>query len=235
MIQKADPARSASGAATSKIERAGRGTAAASEGAAPSRRPFVPEPPPHDEPAASWFPVLDYDQMDPEVRALLEKAQSRLGFCPNVFRAFAWRPSRFLKWFAHYNELMTGPSGLSKTDREMISVAVSMQNRCLYCLVAHGATLRQLTGDPVLADRITLDYRRAGLQPRERAMLDYAVMITSHMDDCSPADIERLKQHGFSAEDVWDIAEVASMFNFTNRLAAATGQLPNPEYNGLAR
>ncbi len=235
MVQKADSTRLANGAATSKIARTNGGTAAATDAAPPARKPFVPEPPPHDEPAPSWFPVFDYGQMDPEVRALLEKAESRLGFCPNVFRAFAWRPSRFLKWFAHYNELMTGPSGLSKTDREMISVTVSMQNRCLYCLVAHGATLRQLTGDPVLADRITLDYRRAGLRPRERAMLDYAVQITTHMEDCSLADIDALKQHGFTEEDIWDIAEVAAMFNFTNRLAAATGQLPNPEYNGLAR
>ena len=217
----------AAGAATSKIENA---TAARGE-----RGPAVPELPPHMDPPPSWFPVLDYGEMDPDVRALLQKAEGRLGFCPNVFRAYAWRPSHFLKWFAHYNEIMTGPSGLTRAEREMISVAVSMQNRCLYCLVAHGATLRQLTGDPVLADRITLDYRRAGLAPRERAMLDYALKITSRMEDCSADDIEQLKGHGFADEEIWDIAEVASMFNYTNRLAAATGQLPNPEYNGLAR
>jgi|SRR5579883_1771350 len=199
------------------------------------RQPPAPEPPPHDEPPVSWFPVLELEQMEPEVRALLEKAQSRTGICPNVFRAWAWRPTRFLKWFAHYQELMTGPSGLTRAEREMIAVAVSMQNRCVYCLVAHGAALRQLTGDPVLADRITLDYRRAGLRPRERAMLDYAVEITRQMEDCSHEDIERLKALGFSDEDVWDIAEVAAMFNFTNRLAAATGNMPNPEYHALAR
>jgi uncharacterized peroxidase-related enzyme len=224
------------GAATRKAEVAARRGNGTSGSATAAGRPApAPEPPPHVDPPASWFPLLGKEQMDPEVRALLEKAEERVGFCPNVFRAWAWRPSRFLKWFAHYNELMTGPSGLSRTEREMIAVVVSMQNRCLYCLTSHGSTLRTLTGDPVLADRITLDYRRAGLQPRERAMLDYAVKITREMEECSPEDVARLKQLGFSDEDVWDIAEVASMFNFTNRLAAATGQMPNPEYHGMAR
>jgi uncharacterized peroxidase-related enzyme len=230
MVQKAQRS-SANGAATAKAASKAAGRVAE----APARTPFVPEPPPFTEPPVSWFPVLEFSEMDPEVRAMLEKAQDRLGFCPNVFRAFAWRPSRFLKWFAHYNELMTGPSGLTRTQREMIAVTVSMQNGCLYCLVSHGSTLRQLTGNPVLADRITLDYRRAGLAPRERAMLDYAVKITRHMEDCSPDDVRALKGHGFSDEDVWDIVEVAAMFNFTNRLAAATGQIPNPEYNGMNR
>ncbi|MHB8574489.1 MAG: peroxidase-related enzyme [Dehalococcoidia bacterium] len=224
---------STNGAATKKAERDGAPVAQAAQ---PRRtNTFVPEPPPHSDPGASWFPVIEIAQADPDVRALLEKAQDRLGFCPNVFRAWAWRPSRFLKWFAHYNELMTGPSGLSRADREMIAVTVSMQNRCVYCLTSHGATLRQLIGDQVLADRIAFDYRRAGLQPRERAMLDYAVRITREMEECSPEDIERLRSLGFTDEDVWDIAEVASMFNFTNRLAAATGQMPNAEYNGLNR
>jgi uncharacterized peroxidase-related enzyme len=223
-----------SGPATRKA--AGRVDGQATSGETQAVRPQpAPEPPPHSEPPASWFPLLEKDQMDPEVRALLEKAEERVGFCPNVFRAWAWRPSRFLKWFAHYNELMTGPSGLSRAEREMIAVAVSMQNRCIYCLTSHGSTLRMLTGDPVLADRITLDYRRAGLEPRERAMLDYALKITREMEECSPDDIAALKRHGFSDEDVWDIAEVASMFNFTNRLAAATGQMPNREYHGMAR
>lgn len=194
-----------------------------------------PEPPAHTEPPISWFPVLSKEQMDPEVRALIEKAESRGGFCPNVFRAYAWRPQRLLKWFAHYQELMTGPSGLTRAEREMIAVTVSMQNRCLYCLTAHGASLRQLTGDPVLSDRITLDYRRAGLASRERAMLDYALKITRTAEDCSPEDIAALQDHGFSLEDVWDIAEVAAMFNLTNRMAAASGQMPNPEYQAQAR
>ncbi|HLZ72344.1 MAG TPA: peroxidase-related enzyme [Dehalococcoidia bacterium] len=222
----------ARGAATRKAEAASRRVNGSAQ---PARPQPAPEPPPHSEPPASWFPLLEKTQMDPDVRALLEKAEERVGFCPNVFHAWAWRPSRFLKWFAHYNELMTGPSGLSRADREMIAVAVSMQNKCIYCLTSHGSTLRTLTGDPVLADRITLDYRRAGLQPRERAMLDYALKITREMEECSPEDIAALKRLGFSEEDVWDIAEVASMFNFTNRLAAATGQMPNREYHGMSR
>lgn len=222
-------------AQTKKAAAAKNGRNGAAQAAQPERRPFVPEPPEHSEPPLSWFPVLTKEQMDPEVRALLEKAEERVGFCPNVFQAWAWRPSRFLKWFAHYNELMTGPSGLTRTEREMIAVAVSSQNHCLYCMASHGATLRQLSGDPVLADRIVLDYRRAGLGPRERAMLDYALKITREMEECSPEDVERLRGFGFSEEDVWDIAEVAAMFNFTNRLAAATGQMPNREYHGLNR
>ena len=220
-----------SGPATKKATRARNGAAATPTAKAPP----APLPPAHTAPPASWFPLIEAEAMDTEVRALLQKAEERIGFCPNVFRAWAWRPSRFLKWFAHYNELMTGPSGLTRTEREMIAVTVSMQNRCLYCLASHGSTLRQLTGDPVLADRITLDYRRAGLAPRERAMLDYAVKVTREMEECSPEDVARLKSLGFTDEDVWDIAEVAAMFNFTNRLAAATGQLPNPQYHGMAR
>ena len=216
-------------AATEKAERGGAATVKAER---PQR---APEPPAHSEPPVSWFPVAEKAQMEPEVRALIEKAEERGGFCPNVFRAYAWRPQRFLKWFAYYQDLMVGPSGLTRTEREMIAVVVSMHNRCLYCLAAHGATLRQYTGDPVLADRIVLDYRRAGLAPRERAMLDYALKVTRAMEECSPDDIAALKQHGFSDEDVWDIAEVAALFNLTNRVAAATGQLPNPEYHGLAR
>jgi len=217
--ETAGETRSANGAATRKSERA--------------QRP--PEPPAHTEPPISWFPVIAKEEMEPEVRALIEKAEERNGFCPNVFRAYAWRPQRFLKWFAYYQDLMVGPSGLTKAEREMIAVVVSMHNRCLYCLAAHGAALRQLTGDPVLAERITLDYRRAGLAPRERAMLDYALKVTRAPEECSPEDIATLKQHGFSDADIWDIAEVAALFNLTNRVAAATGQMPNPEYHGLAR
>lgn len=183
----------------------------------------------------SWFPIAEEDALEPEVRALFEKVQARLGFVPNVFRAYAWRPERLLKWRAHYDDLMRGSDTLGAAEREMIAVAVSMANGCLYCLTSHGAMARVRLEDAVLGDRVTLDYRRAGLDDRQTAMLDYAVKITRTPGDCEETDVQRLRGLGFSLEDVWDIVEIASMFNFTNRLASATGMIPNPEYNAMGR
>lgn len=183
----------------------------------------------------SWFPVPDDDELDEPERKLFAKAGEVVGFVPNVFRAYAWRPERFRAWFGHFKSVMEPTEGLSAREREMISVTVSQVNHCLYCLVAHGATLRELSDDPVDADRLTLDYHRADLTPRQRAMLDFAVKITANPVSCEEADVEALRAHGFSDEDVWDVIEVAATFNFTNRMAIATGMLPNREYHGLAR
>jgi uncharacterized peroxidase-related enzyme len=183
----------------------------------------------------SWFPVLDDDELDEPERKLAAKAAEVLGFVPNVFRTYAWRPERFRAWFAHFKNVMEGTDGLSAREREMISVAVSMANGCLYCLVAHGAALRQASDDKVEADRITLDYRRANLTGRERAILDYAVKVTKDPGACGESDIEALRADGLSDADIWDVIEVAAMYNFTNRLAMATGMMPNREYHGLAR
>ena len=183
----------------------------------------------------SWFPVLEDDELEEPERKLFAKANEVIGFVPNVFRTYAWRPERFRAWFAHFKNVMEGSDGLSAREREMISVAVSMANGCLYCLVAHGAALREASDDKVQADRITLDYRRADLTSRERAILDYAVKITTAPGDCDEADIEALRAEGLSDEDIWDVIEVAAMYNFTNRLAMATGMMPNREYHGLAR
>jgi uncharacterized peroxidase-related enzyme len=183
----------------------------------------------------SWFPVLDDDELDEPERKLFAKAGEVIGFVPNVFRTYAWRPERFRAWFAHFKTVMESTDDLSSREREMISVAVSMANGCLYCLVAHGAALRETSDDKVEADRITLDYRRADLSGRERAMLDYAVKVTKTPGECDEADIEALRAEGFTDEAIWDIVEVASMYNFTNRLAMATGMMPNREYHALAR
>lgn len=184
----------------------------------------------------SWFPIADRSALSPEAAELFDVLHEKLGFVPNVFRAYAWKgPKRFDHWRGHFEDLMEGSPGLSKAEREMISVVVSMANNCLYCLVAHGFAVRALLKDPVKGDRVTLDYRRAGLDERQLAMLDYAVKITRTPAECSEADIEILRGHGFSDEDIWDIAEVAAMFNFTNRLASATGMMPNPEYHNMAR
>jgi uncharacterized peroxidase-related enzyme len=183
----------------------------------------------------SWFPVLADDELDEAERKLFAKAAQVVGFVPNVVRTYAWRPERFRAWFSHFKSVMEGTDGLSSREREMISVAVSMANGCLYCLVAHGAALRAASDDKVEADRITLDYRRADLTGRERAILDYAVKVTRTPGDCEESDIERLRAEGLSDADIWDVIEVAAMYNFTNRLAMATGMMPNREYHGLAR
>jgi len=183
----------------------------------------------------SWFPILERDQLSDEARALFDQLEERLGFVPNVFRALAWRGDRMLKWYAHYQSVMEPSPGLGKAEREMIAVVVSMQNQCLYCLTAHGFALRAILKDPVQGDRITLDYRKAGLSEKHMAMLDFAVKLTLDPVTVTEDDIDELRALGFSDEDCWDIVEVTSMFNFTNRLMSGAGVLPNPEYHGLAR
>jgi uncharacterized peroxidase-related enzyme len=180
----------------------------------------------------SWFPVPDEQDMAPDVRALCEKAREKAGVTPNVFRVYAWRPERFLKWFAHFRDVMRESSGLSAAEREMIGVVVSTENRCLYCTIAHGAELRQLLADPLLADTIAVDYRRAGLDPRRRAMCDFAVKLTRSPASIAESDVQALRDAGLSEEDAWDVAEVAAMFNFSNRMASASGMRPNAEYFG---
>jgi uncharacterized peroxidase-related enzyme len=164
-----------------------------------------------------------------------QRRAKTLAFVPNVFRTFAYRPERFSAWFSHFKQLHLPTANLDAADREMISVVVSMANGCLYCLAAHGAALRQALGDPVLGDRITLDWRRAGLDPRRSAICAYAEKITTRPHETSVNDIEALMALGLTREEVWDVAEIAAMYNFTNRLAMATGQMPNREYHGLHR
>ena len=183
----------------------------------------------------AWLPIAEGDSPDPDVRSLFERAREKLGFIPNVFKVYAARPERFKKWRVHFNEVTLGESEITQAEREMIAVVVSAENHCLYCLTAHGAGLRQQLGDQVLGDRITLDYRRAGLDERTTAMLDYAVKITTRPVECSAADIERLRSLGFSDAAIFDIIETAAMYNFTNRIASATGMLPNREYHSLGR
>ncbi|MEW6635366.1 MAG: peroxidase-related enzyme [Actinomycetota bacterium] len=183
----------------------------------------------------SWFPVPEERELPENLRGLFRKARERLGFVPNVFRAYSYRPERLSAWFDHYRQLHEPTENLDAAEREMIAVAVSMANGCLYCLVAHGAALREALGDPILADRITLDYRRAGLDERRTAILDFAVKVTKEPLECSPKDLERLQRLGLTQEEVWDVVEIASMYNFTNRMSLACGMIPNEEYHALAR
>ena len=183
----------------------------------------------------SWMTLPDEATLDDETRTLLEKARSNVGFLPNVFAVYTIRPDHMLRWIRLFNAVTRGESELTPAEREMIGVAVSAENRCLYCLVSHGAELRQLTGDPMLADQVGHDYRRAQLDERTRAMLDYAVKLTRTPVECDADDLTHLRNVGFSDQAIFDIAETAAMFNFTNRLASATGMLPNREYYTQAR
>ena len=183
----------------------------------------------------SWFPVPAEDEVHESLRGLFRKAKETLGFVPNVFRVYSYRPERLIGWFGHYKQLHVPTANLNAAEREMIAVAVSMANGCLYCLVAHGAALREALGDPIKADRITLDYKRAGVSPKMEAVLDYATKLTLSPLECLQEDLEHLKSFGLTQEEVWDVVEIAAMYNFTNRMAAATGMIPNREYHALAR
>lgn len=183
----------------------------------------------------TWLEMPGEAVEDEGMQKLFAKAKEILGFVPNVFLGYTIRPDHFRPWFNHFRAIMQGESELTEAEREMICLAVSAENHCLYCLVAHGAELRRHLQDPILADRIGLDYRRAGLPARQVAMLDYAVKITRQPHLCNQADITHLHQHGFSDTGIFDIAETAAMFNFTNRLASATGMMPNREYHALWR
>lgn len=187
------------------------------------------------EESISWFPVPAEEQLPESLQGLFKKAKEKVGFVPNVFRVYSFRPERFSAWFAHYKQLHEPTENLNAAEREMIAVAVSMANGCLYCLVAHGAALRQALGDPVQADRITLDYKRAGLDAKMEAVLDFAVLMTESPLNCSQENIAHLRDSGLTLEEVWDVIEIAAMYNFTNRMASATGMIPNREYHALAR
>lgn len=183
----------------------------------------------------SWFPVPAEDELPDGLRGLFAKARERLGFVPNVFRVWAFRPERASAWFAHFRLLHEPTANLDEADRELIAVVVSQANGCLYCLVAHGAALREALGDPVLGERIAFDWRRAGLDARRAAICAYAEKLTLRPRELTRADLQTLLDAGLTREEAWDVAEIASMYNLTNRLAMATNMLPNEEYARLAR
>ena len=178
---------------------------------------------------------LKPEQLTPDMAAYFAKCEEKLGFVPNVLKAYAFDMPKLSAFVAMHNDLMLAPSGLSKLEREMIAVAVSAHNRCYYCLVAHGAAVRQLSGDPPLGELMVMNYRTARLPERERAMLDFAVKLTAEPWLVEEADRARLRQAGFSDRDIWDIAAVAGFFNMTNRVASATDMRPNSAYHAQAR
>lgn len=175
------------------------------------------------------------DPLPDDVATLFAKCQEKLGLIPNVLVAYAFNPAKLHAFGQMYNDLMLGPSGLSKLEREMIAVTVSAQNRCWYCQVAHGAAVRVLSGKPELGEALVMNYRVAALSTRERAILDFASMMTTGSAAIEEADRERLRNVGLSDEDIWDLAAVAGFFNMSNRMASAVGMVPNPEYHGIGR
>ena len=182
--------------------------------------------------------ALDLPPVDPipeETQAYFDICAEKLGLVPNVLTAYTHDIDKLNTFTAMYNDLMLAPSGLSKLEREMIAVVVSAVNHCWYCLVAHGAAVRQLSGDPVLGEALVMNYRYASVDDRTRAMLDFAVKLTQTSGDIEEPDRATLRAHGFGDRDIWDIAAVTAFFNMTNRLASATGMQPNTEYHGRAR
>ncbi len=183
----------------------------------------------------SWFPVPGEAELPDGLRGLFAKARERLGFVPNVFRVYSFRPERLSAWFAHFRQLHVPSDGLGAADREMVAVVVSSANGCLYCLVAHGAALREELEDPVLGERISYDWRRAELDPRRAAICAYAEKLTLHPREMTREDLQSLLDVGLTLEEAWDVAELAAMYNLTNRMAMATNMLPNAEYSAQAR
>ena len=174
-------------------------------------------------------------EVTPEIRALWDKSREKLGFVPNVFRAQALNTAQFSAWWAYFNTLVNRGEYLTPLERELVAVVVSAENRCLYCLVSHGAAARELSGDPVLADTVAIDHRAADLTPRLRAMLDYAVKLTRTPADCGHDDLRALWAAGLTDHEVLELVQVIGMFNLTNRVSGALGFLPNREYYGQGR
>ena len=183
----------------------------------------------------SRFPVPELKDLPADIRDKLVAVQEKAGFIPNVFLALAHRPEEFRAFFAYHDALMEKEGGLSKAEREMIVVATSGANECQYCVIAHGAILRIRAKDPLIADRVSINYREAGLPPRQRAMLDFAVKVAEAPGRLEEADRDRLKAEGFSEEDIWDIGAIAGFFALSNRLAAVTSLRPNEEFHLLGR
>ena len=186
-----------------------------------------------DTPTALDLPMVD--PLPEATRKYFDVCQDKLGMVPNVLRAYAFDIDKLNAFTAMYNDLMLGDSALSKLEREMIAVAVSSVNKCYYCLVAHGAAVRQLSGDPELGEALVMNYRVAKIDARQRAMLDFAVKLTEASARVEEADRQALRDAGFSDRDIFDIASVAGFFNMTNRVASGIDMRPNPDYHAQAR
>jgi uncharacterized peroxidase-related enzyme len=183
----------------------------------------------------SRFPVPAIESLPDDVRARIVEVQEKSGFVPNVFLALAHRPDEFRAFFAYHDALMLRPSGLTKGDKEMIVVATSGANDCLYCVVAHGALLRIYEKNPLVADQVAVNHHKADITPRQRAMLDFAMKVCLDSRAVDDTDYAALRTHGFSDEDAWDIAAITALFGLSNRMANATSMRPNEEFYLMGR
>jgi uncharacterized peroxidase-related enzyme len=181
------------------------------------------------------LPIPETGDLDPDMQKYFAVCEEKLGMVPNVLRSYAAVPERLRAFIAMYNELMLSETGLSRLEREMIATAVSSENKCFYCVVAHGAGVRELSGDPALGELMAINYRAADLPPRQREMLDFAVKVTRTPAEVVEEDRQALRDAGFSERDIMDIACVAAFFNMTNRASTALDRMPNPEYHAKAR
>jgi uncharacterized peroxidase-related enzyme len=188
-----------------------------------------------DNTKGAWIAVPPSEGLPSEVVDEIGGISEQIGFVPNIARLLAVTPSHFVGWWRYFDDLMRGPSGLSKTQREMIAVVVSAESHCPYCETAHAAALRLRTKDPEFVDRLAVNYRHVALNPRDRAVLDFAVKLTKTPDDCGRDDLARLREVGYTDQDILHIIEVTAIFNYNVRLATATGLFPNPEYHNLGR
>jgi len=185
--------------------------------------------------AVSRFPVPDLADMPDDIRSRILAVQEKSGFIPNVFLVLAHRPDEFRAFFAYHDALMDKPGNLTKAEREMIVVATSNVNQCQYCVVAHGAILRIRAKDPLIADQVSINYRKADITDRQKAMLDFAVRVSMEAHKTSESDFAALKDHGFTEEDIWDIAAISAFFGMSNRLANVTSMRPNAEFYSMGR
>ena len=193
------------------------------------------DPPESATPAISRYPVPAIDDLPEDIRARILEVQEKAGFVPNVFLTLAHRPAEFRAFFAYHDALMEKEGGLSKAEREMIVVATSGANNCQYCVIAHGAILRVRAKNPLLADQVAVNYRKADITPRQTAMLDFAMKVALASQEIGEADFAALRAAGFSDEDAWDIAAIAAFFALSNRMANFSGMRPNDEFYLMGR
>jgi len=196
----------------------------------------------HDEesPMSQRYPLPELKDLPEDLRQRILEVQEKSGFVPNVFLALARRPAEWRAFFAYHDALMTPEttgrtSGLTKGEREMIVTATSAANQCLYCVVAHGAILRIYEKKPLVADQVAVNYRKADIPPRQRAMLDFAMKVCLRSHEIDEADFPALHAHGFTDEDIWDIAAITAFFGLSNRMASFSGMMPNPEFYLMGR
>ena len=182
------------------------------------------------------YPAPEIKDLPEDIRTKILEVQEKAGFVPNVFLTLARRPAEWRAFFAYHDALMLREdSGLSKGEREMIVTTTSAANYCLYCVVAHGAILRIYEKKPLVADQVATNYRKADISPRQRAMLDFAMKVCLHSHEIEDADFDPLHAHGFSDEDIWDIASITAFFGLSNRIASFSNMLPNPEFYVMGR